>query len=709
DLNGPKIADILWTLRPTENNRFLVGTGPDGKVIEVTFNPKDNTYTTRDVADVTEAQAVSVQPLSDGRFLIGTSPTAAVYLAKDGKLLARVVLPADSVFDFLPLPDGAVLVATGNPGKIYKLDVAKFAKAGMGELAEKDKPTDKEKEKDKAKEKPSYKANATDDKTLAEHGLTIFAEVRDRNVRRLARLNDGRIIAGSSPKGNVYSLGAAGGQPLLLQENRDAEVVDLLPDEDGSFYAALVFSPGESSRINRPKNPAAAEDKDDRESRQAFSGRSTVVRFPVDGFPETVVSKSNLAFYRLAQHHGWLLLSAGEQGDLLGYDPVARRSLTFAGSDSAQINDLTRVGDGQFLALRNNAPGLAVLSFTMPAQRVLETKRLDLGSLGELGNIRFARSHGVDLATVKLEARTNNGSDEIEGWSAWTELKAHDGGFSAEGLRGRYLKLRLTLPPAAKDFQLDKATAYHLPQNRRPLLADFRIFPANLGLVPAPEAAPSATTTLGQILFPSPVAPKDDSSGEKRKGSFFNSQVVPQSNAQVIYWSVTDPDGDNLAFTLSIRSETSDTWTDLTVDTRDTYVQFDTGTFPEGLYFTRLTVKEQSPRPEKQRLTYAFETDNLTIDRTPPEITATSVEHRDGRLVISVEGRDAISLLEGAEFQLNNGTRESTEHPADGILDGRAEKFIVEIPDPKTAGATAVEIILYDQNGNNASKRLLLK
>ena len=39
DLAGPKIADILWMLRPAGNNRFLIGSGPDGKVFEITFNP----------------------------------------------------------------------------------------------------------------------------------------------------------------------------------------------------------------------------------------------------------------------------------------------------------------------------------------------------------------------------------------------------------------------------------------------------------------------------------------------------------------------------------------------------------------------------------------------------------------------------------------------------------------------------------------------
>ena len=48
-----------------------------GKVFAVTFIPKDNTYTTREVAKVAEAQAIAVQPLPDGSFLIGTSPTAA--------------------------------------------------------------------------------------------------------------------------------------------------------------------------------------------------------------------------------------------------------------------------------------------------------------------------------------------------------------------------------------------------------------------------------------------------------------------------------------------------------------------------------------------------------------------------------------------------------------------------------------------------------
>ena len=181
DLTGPKIGDILWVMKPAGPDKFLVGTGPDGKVQEVTFNPKDSAYTVREVADVAETQAIALLPLKDGSLLVGTSPTGALYLFKDGKQVARVPLPADSVFDFLLQPDGSVLAATGNPGKIYRLDLKKLAAAGLIE------------------------GKAGDDKLLADKGVTLFGEIRDRNVRRLALFPDGRIVAGSSPKGNLYT------------------------------------------------------------------------------------------------------------------------------------------------------------------------------------------------------------------------------------------------------------------------------------------------------------------------------------------------------------------------------------------------------------------------------------------------------------------------------------------------------------------------
>ncbi len=690
DLSGPKIGDILWSLKPAGENRFIIGTGGEGKVQSVTFNPKDNTYALDEIADLDETHAISVLPLPDGSVLVGTSPTAVLYLVKDDKILTRVPLPADSVFDLLALPDGSVLAATGNPGKIYQVDLQKLATAGV------------------------IQGKIESDALLEDRGVTVFGEIRDRNVRRLARLTDGAIVAGSSPKGNVYRFPAKGGAPLFLQENRDAEVVDLLPGEDGGFYAALVFTPGDALRLASRSSSSTSttdskdEPRSDRDQKSNFSGRSTVVRFPADGFPETIMGKAAVSFYRIARHADWLVLTAGEQGDTFGYDPVARRSLTFAGSASAHLNDLASLGDGRFLLLRNNAPGLALMTFSNATERSLETKRLDLGQPADLGAIRFPRVRGMAAADLRLEASTNHGNDELEGWSPWTTLTPQDEGFAAPGLRGRYVRYRLTLPAKAEpDFLIDKAVQYHRPQNRRPSLSDFRVFPPNQGLVPAAEQPANSVNTLGQLLFPSQRDNKDDSPGPRR--ALLNSQVIPQTGVQIIYWNVTDPDGDTLAYTFSVRPDGPGDWIDLAVQTTDPYVQFETGGLPEGLYLTRLTVAEQAPRPAGQRLTYAFETDNLLIDRTPPVLSSTKVERADGVLHVTVSGRDATALLDGAEFVLNNGVRTIVLHPADGLLDSREETFRAEFPEARAAGATSVEVVLYDQVGNASSARLPLK
>ena len=46
--------------------------------------------------------------------------------------------------------------------------------------------------------------------------------------------------------------------------------------------------------------------------------------------------------------------------------------------------------------------------------------------------------------------------------------------------------------------------------------------------------------------------------------------------------------------------------------------------------------------------------------------------------------------------------------PVRSVLDGREESFSLEFPEARAAGASSLEVILYDQAGNASSKRLPL-
>ena len=693
-------ADLLWCLEATSDpTKFFVGTGPDGRILEITYDPTKATYGSRDVVKLDAPQIYALKVLADGAILAGTSPKGSLFLVRDGQATAQVTLPVDSIFDLLLLDADTALAATGNPGRIYRIDLKKFSTAGLS--------ADK----------------MTDATLLAERGITLFGEIRDRNVRRLALLADGRIAAGSSPKGNIYTFNPAAPSPatagspavpaIILQENRDAEVTDLLPQPNGDLFASIVFaSSAAEARITPADGKKASSDGKPAEPTaitpppEKFGGRSVLVHFPVNGFPENVSARANSAFYRLARFGDTILITSGELGELLGYDLKSRLGLTFAGSISSQLNGITPIpgAPGKFFVLRNNVPGFALLDFSASGPREAETRRLDLGLPAHLGAFRFNRVRNLTDTQLTVEVRTSNGSDELEGWGPWIALQPNDGGWRADALRGRHVKFRIrlldTTAPTAT-AELDKATLFVLPQNRRPTLQDFRLITPNFGLIPAVEQPPAPSATLNQLMS---AGPKDEDA--KRKSLLLGSQIVPSPGTQVVFWTVSDPDGDGILTTFSIRRDGDPTWTDIAANTTASFAQFDGSHFPDGVYFTRLVSAETAPRPVADRLTATFETDDLVIDHTKPEVLEASARREGDRVIISVSGRDALSLLDGIEVIFNNGIREVVEQPDDGVRDSRQERFTLDVPIAKISTATSAEVTLYDAAGNGTPRRL---
>ncbi len=691
-LEGTLDADLLWALEPAGENRWLLGTGPSGKILEVVLDRAARTFTSTTLAALDETQILALKRLPDGRVLAGASPSGRLYLlGGDGAVLAQLALPADSILDLALLDEATALVATGNPGRIYRVDLAVFAGAGL------------------------TPDRVTNDADLASRGVTLFGEIRDRNVRRLLVTAD-RVIAGSAPRGNIYAFPRAGGGdgPVILHENRDAEVTDLIADASGGLYASFVFagSTTESRLVRPPAGPAGERPPPipDPGTIERFGGRSTLMYFPASGFPETVASRAGSAFYRLGLRDNLVLIAGGEQGELLGYAVAERRGINFAGSDAAQLSALAPLdaaGDA-FLLAGNNAPQLVLADFKGTGVRSAETRRLDLGGATRLGNLRFNRLREVRPADLSLALRTSQGTDDVEGWTPWqTAAPTEDEAWRADGLQGRYARLKIELAEGAPaDLTIDKATLFHLPQNRRPQLQDFRLLPPGFAILPRTEPVLPVSMTLGQML--GALRGENQPGGDRGSQAILGSNLVRQPGAQIAYWSVTDPDGDSLAATFSIRREGTDTWTDLAVDSRDSYVQFDVSHLADGLYFTRLVVAEQAPRVQEDRQTVTYETDDLVIDRTPPEILEATVTRTATGVTLTVRGRDAHSLLAGFEAVFNHGVKETVEQPADGILDGREETFVLELPALRTQGATSVEVLLYDALGNSTARRLAI-
>jgi hypothetical protein len=682
ELAGDSPASLLWTLTPGAAGAWLVGSGPEGRIFEVRCEAARHRYSSREVGRVDDAQVFAVLRLANGDLLAGTSPKGLLVLIHAGKAAASVRLPVASVLNLNQADDGSVLAGTGDPGRIYRIDTARFAAAG------------------------SDGSPTADAAELARHGITLFGHIADRNVRTVARRSDGAWIVGSFPAGNLYLFPAAGGDPRILEENRDAEVTSILPDSQQGFDAALVFNGTDlHGRAHEAQSPSATTAATGIVQPDRFLGRSVLVHFTAQGFPEIEAARSGEAFFALARIGPLVLIAGGEQGQLTGYDPASQTSAIFAGSTSERLTGIAPdpSAPGRYVVLHNNAPGFALLDFSAPTPRTAETSSLDLGQPGQIGAVRFDRVRAAPDAGLKLDLRVSNTNDEREGWSPWFPLTSQgDGWRSTARLNGRYYKLRITLDagPATAGAELGRAAIYYLPQNRRPQLQEFHFLTPNYGVVLAGETAPAVIETLNQIVQ------GHEEEKDKHRERLMSSQIVPSPGTQIAFWNVVAPSGDNVACTFSIRHDGEGPWTDVAVDDRDGYVSFDISHLTEGTYETRLIAREIAPRPDGDRLSGIFQTDDLVVDHTPPDILDASVQRQGRKLVVSVHGRDAISLLDSVEADFNNGVKDSTEQPTDGIRDGREEIFTLEEPLDKIAGATGVEVTLYDAAGNAAVRYL---
>ena len=60
-------VDLVWDIEPQGDGRWLIATGPDGKILELSFDRSSGEMTTRVWADLDGGQVFKLLALSDGR------------------------------------------------------------------------------------------------------------------------------------------------------------------------------------------------------------------------------------------------------------------------------------------------------------------------------------------------------------------------------------------------------------------------------------------------------------------------------------------------------------------------------------------------------------------------------------------------------------------------------------------------------------------
>jgi hypothetical protein len=495
----------------------------------------------------------------------------------------------------------------------------------------------------------------------------VYFESDEPHIVSLALAQDGALYAGSSGKAILYKITGPGRATVLYDfAGEDVKAVALGPNGTtyaiSNEYAELPEIPKRGSGGVSPAAPVSAA--------RPKPGKGTLTRFDADGRPEKLFRREDTHFVSLAVgSDGRPYVGTGVEGRVYAVDD-AHTSALVADTDERQVGVLLFAGQRRLVASSDPAV-LHEVRGVGGADAVWTSKILDAGLRAHFGRLTW-RSTG----TVELSTRSGNTQVPDKTWTEWSAALAAPGKVQSPPARFVQVRARFARDPGAI---LSQIVLPFVTDNAR-------------AVVTSVDAQPKNT----------PPAAKD--------GALPSSGGEPERHASVIKvsWKVDNPDADALRFKLSYRLDGQTVYRDLTrpdeILTKSEY-EWETASLPEGPYRVRVEATDENVNPPDRALKHSLESPVVIVDNTPPVFRTLGAQGRRIRGDV-VDGVGPIARIDVAV----DGRNEWRPFlPVDGVFDEPVEAFDFDVSSLVGAGNHLVAIRAFDQAGNSVVRDLELK
>ncbi len=584
----------------------------------------------------------------DGKiFRIEGTACKEVYAGKDSQVLSLAA--AD---------DGSVYAGTGPGGKIVRLTpkgeaqvVAEGLDSYIWSLA-----YDPQAKLLYAGTGPKGKIYKIDAKGRA----TVYYATKQEHVLCLAMGPAGALYAGTDKGGLIYRI-TPDGKGFVVFHAHQTEVRSLLVT-DGTLYA------GTSAPVSRKSisfNPMKGGDGPASPSTPS-TGENSLYRIAADGTTREVFRDKTMMLSLASWHGPDLLVGTGMQGQLFDVNPSTRERSEIARLEAATIHAILKRKNGT-IVLGTGDPGKVY---------VLEDKYAESGTvLSEVLDAKMPARWGAmtwkatDLdpfvakpwTGVSVAVRAGNVAEPDDTWSAWS-VEQHDPA-TAKALApvARYLQYRVTLttkppeftPPEFRDFTLRYQTVNQ-----------------------APEIASLDVPDLDATNLENPKKLK-------------------------IRWSASDPNDDELTFSLFVRKDDWKDWVLLEENLEKKDYEWDTTGVPAGMYRVKVVASDRKDNSAEDCLSATRISAAVPVAHVPPTVTLKLAGFDGDRAVLEATASDPLVRLTEASFAVN-GKKWASVFPTDGLFDSKTEHFRFQT-DALRPGTYVVVLRVRDAAGNVGS------
>ncbi|MFO0634186.1 MAG: hypothetical protein U0168_15170 [Nannocystaceae bacterium] len=515
--------------------------------------------------------------------------------------------------------------------------------------------------------------------TLAGKDPKIVLDVEEKDVLALASVGKD-VVVGVAPQAKLYRVSSDLGGELLYDFPGDevralaltrtglVAVINTFADRKLSSLDALTKTLDRTSLVGQP--PAGALDGE--RSIQAAgkvlhvelgSGRdlSRTMEAPWETWLER--DRQYFTAALALDDVGTVLVSSSDDAKV--YRVRGPRDVaTVADLEERQATALCRGPKGEVIAAA--AHGAAVYELgAAPAKRArYVTDVLDTSQPASFGTVRL-RGDGA----LTLRARSGPSDEPDKRWSPWREIPLTR---EAGGWRGnlgalphrRHLQLEVVL--AAPGAELRAIETFYAPENLAPLLT--RVDVERPGIDEG-DTDPKVT----------------------------------------ISWKVDARDEDDLVYDVRVRPEGSgdDAWIGLNpegelVTKRE--IKWDTSSVPDGVYEVEVTASDEPSNGTRRARTDELVSEPFVVDRQRPAISTPSVSGD----VIKAVATDGSGFVHDVSFAIDNGPMRAAS-PTDGLFDSGSEAFEIALPAELGKGSHRVVLKARDGAGNSATVAILIK
>jgi hypothetical protein len=645
-------------------------TGASAKIYALTAGEKPHVF-----AEVPGLEVHALAMDSHDRLYAAVLPDAKIYRIENGKPQLFFDAKCKYIWAIAFDKSGNLFVATGDSGLIYKV-----APDGTG---------------------------------------AKFFDTEETHVRSMVIDGEGNLIVGTEPSGLILRVTPAGKGFVLYQANK--REVTAVAERGGIIYAAavgnkpsgaLAATPSASPVPAGPANPPASATAPHAISAPAtlpplvnslsasVSGGSEVYRIQKDGFAEKLWSSASDVAYAIAfDAQGRPLVGTGNKGVIHRLDSE-QMSTSLLNVPPTQVTSFLEGKNGIVYATTGNVGNLYSIGPGMEHTGTFESEVLDAAEFATWGKIHITSAlHG---GSVGIVTRSGNVNHPESNWTPWSKVDVSELGGQIHSQAARYLQYRLTLSKSAagESPELSAIDIAFLPKNVAPKVQQIEIAPFNYRQAPSTQSLERSIQPSG-----SPTSITLPAVGQKRSSSAGLEVGAGAATLQyskgflTVRWNANDPNGDQLVFKVELHAENDSVWRVLKDKLLDHYFAFDTTSFPDGKYLVRVTASDAPSNTPTAVLSSSLESENFTIDNTPPVITINSAIAK----ALKFNAKDALSWIDKAEYSLDGGEWIALV-PDNLVTDSQSLDYTI------TANpGQMVSIRAYDENDNVSAKVVVAK